>query len=633
MNAAPSIPRRSPLAWGHWWVLVILIFASFSYFSSVGLGQDAAPRLQIVLHVGDHRVFTPLFQKELERESQARIQQSLGIRVEIGRNHPFFREVHEKGLEDGLSRYSTVTGDRIAFVFVDYESGEYRIRLRSYDGWTGLPSTNQLVERTPLRTQVIPILHRLIEADYRPSGSVVAVEKDSVEVRFERTPAKAPLTRWIRPGTILAISQVRQDGPRATGQAMLWAVLEVLEVREDLAKCRYWRRYQEQQLRPKSGAVEYRVTPLPTRNAPAQVRLVDASLQSLDGVHVRFLTADFKKKVDLLSDREGLVRTKEPWPEFAIVQVLVQNQPRVQFPLAVLEGPAPVCVVSLQNPDDRFASLENRRDAWLRRLYENHEFLNTQTASFQKNLSKSVATTLKAVRESQAFVSRELFDLDEEKAYLLREAKAQGLTTKQLDFREGTQRLQELHVRERQLHAMTERLEKVVSAVGVDQGTAGLAEQAKLFERSGDVDRALDLYRQIVLANPNESSIQAYAEKLQTAWKPTSDEHAQARTWLRTTWPELDVKTLDSHLGEAKRSFHICRSANDRLGVVPFARANSVHAAELNKRLNAVKSQNTEDARVEAKAISQTATALGELHAEVLEFLLPRKEKSKDEKD
>ena len=96
-------------------------------------------QFQIVLHIDASRVFTPLFQEQLQRDLANELKLIFGAlaRIEVTRTHPLLRDIETKGLNATLEGWDALSEQTTHFVFLDYAQGAYRIRTRFHDGPTG----------------------------------------------------------------------------------------------------------------------------------------------------------------------------------------------------------------------------------------------------------------------------------------------------------------------------------------------------------------------------------------------------------------------------------------------------------------------------------------------------------------
>src|SRR5262249_6714108 len=79
-------------------------------------------RLQIVLHIAQHRQFTDVFRGQIERELHDSLQAAFGdlAEVEIVHTHPYLAKIEAEGLQQGLDARNEVTGVKTPYVMIDF---------------------------------------------------------------------------------------------------------------------------------------------------------------------------------------------------------------------------------------------------------------------------------------------------------------------------------------------------------------------------------------------------------------------------------------------------------------------------------------------------------------------------------
>src|SRR5262249_6357351 len=84
-------------------LLLSAVFASSAH-AELDAGVKKPYQLQIVLQIGNNRVFTPLFQEQVQRDVQNQLKIAFGglARVQVKRHHPILREVEANGLSAGV---------------------------------------------------------------------------------------------------------------------------------------------------------------------------------------------------------------------------------------------------------------------------------------------------------------------------------------------------------------------------------------------------------------------------------------------------------------------------------------------------------------------------------------------------
>jgi hypothetical protein len=606
------------------WIALLLLGNAPSACAQLDAGLQKPYQLQVVLQVAENRVLTPLFQMQLQNELRAQLALGLGrlAQVEVVRTHPLLRAVEERGLENGLEGQDVLDEVKTHFVLVSYQEGRYEIKGRQYDGWTGLTSSVVRQGQTTDRALVAQIAAQLVERDFGLGGTVVGAEGE-IKVALRGGDLGVDLESWLQPGEVLAVSRITQEGGQMRGRGMEWVFLEVLDKpRQGICRCQLWNRFKEDNLRAEPGVLGYRCLKLTTIQGPVKLRLVDRdTFRGLEGLQVRVHKPGQKGKEGLSSDREGLVVTKETFKHLALADVLSGEVMRAQLPIALVDERPVVCRLKITNEAEGAALWELRKDQWLGRLYDLVRLEAEQRNQLNGLLARSLDEALQHVRTWRKNLGEELDQLSLEREKLLKLARDKKV--QRVDLREGEQRLAELREGQKKLDAMLARLEEAVqdSATGKSLGLAGMLERARLLESEANFEQALQLYRRILDLHADQGKLKTHYQMLQKAWLPRDDKHAEARQYIFQTWPGLEPKELGNHLEIVREKWGICQQAQDRLTARKLVQTNIGHAANLKRALDALRRQDTEDSRAQAKVIAQVAENLRRLHGEVVEFL------------
>jgi hypothetical protein len=572
--------------------------------------------LRVVLQVAPHRSLTPLFQDQLRREVGDQLRLALGglAQVEMVRTHELLGEIETRGLKQALDGWDKLEEQQVHFVLLNYAAGTYQLEARGHDGSTGQASPLVRQAQTCDRSEVATLAARLVEHDFAPVGTVSGSGK---EVKLLLKGGDA-LGRWVKKGDVFAVSRIVQEGGRTRGLRIPWALLEVSETpREGSCRCHYWHRYREDDLRP-AGDVSYRAVKLPATRGPLRLRLLeDETFRPLDGMVLRVLRPDAKKGEELTT-RNGLAVTRDDYRHLALVQVGSSDNPLAQFPVAILdEGPVD-CRVKVRPEAEALAPLENRRDLWVRRVYDGLNFSGFVAQRLKERLNQSLEAALKEGQNGLKNLDGELAQLVEERDDL--QKLARGLKRPAtLELSEGEQRLDELKQRHKQLQDFVGRVDETIKEAKGEkiQRAHKLLEQARLLESEAEFDKAIQTYKEVLAVTPEQAKIRAYLEQLEKRWEPRTDAQREARKFIYEIWPGLDVAGMKENLEKARAALKACKDANDRLTPLRLQRANAVHAAQLKRQLDALKQLDNEDNRNQARALAQIAEDLRRLHAEV----------------
>jgi hypothetical protein len=132
--SSPLVIRAMPT------VVALIAFALCTLSAHAALDPETKKpyQLQIVLNIGANRLFTPLFQEQLQRDLANHLKLTFGAlaHIEIKRTHELLRDIEARGLEQSLERFDKVSIQTTHFVLLDYAAGSYRIQTRFHDGMT-----------------------------------------------------------------------------------------------------------------------------------------------------------------------------------------------------------------------------------------------------------------------------------------------------------------------------------------------------------------------------------------------------------------------------------------------------------------------------------------------------------------
>jgi tetratricopeptide (TPR) repeat protein len=588
-------------------------------------GVKTPYRLQVVLHVANNRILTEALQKRLEREIREDLELTYGplARVEVVRWHPLLSEVLTRGLQQALDGWEELSDRKTHFLLLDYAGGYYELQARQHDGLTGQNSPVVRRDRVADRRRIARRAARLIDRDF---GLVGTVEKSGDEVRLllRGGDLGVSLQPWLRPGDVFAVVRLTKEGENRRATRLPWALLQAVEEpRQGMCRCRFYHRFTTTSL-DEPNVLGYRALRLTTITAPARLRFLDeTSGQPLDHLQVHLAATEADSKVrEMTTNRDGLVVSKEPFANLVFVRVFSGSTLKARFLVELVDDRTVVCRLRMDSQADALDSLEFRKELWLRRIYDNLLVAADRVSDLNEQLKKSLESTLAGAREGLKELNEELAALDQEHDQLVSEKTRNRLG--QFDLREGEQRLEDLRERQKELEKFVNRIDSAIrdSRSDRDKGLVKLLESASLLEARAEYAKAIVLYRRVLQVAPDQLKVQERLEKLETAWKPRSEEHAKAREFIYNVWPDPDLAKLKARLPEVKKAFAICRQNGDRLTPRKLLMVNVVHAANLKKRVAILlKREDSEDSRVEARTITQVIAALRQLHGEVTAYL------------
>jgi hypothetical protein len=577
-------------------------------------------RLDVVLHVAEHRLLTDVFRDRVGRELRDGLQAALGdlARVRLTHEHPRLADVLRRGLRQSLDAWDERSGVKTHFVLIDFVAGQYEIQARQHDGLTGLSSPAVRRERTPDRDFVARTAALLVEHDFGMVGTVLG-EPDAagqVKVRLGAG-GLGPLDRWVEKGEVLWL--VPPGAPRPVP----WALLQVQEPPGDdgVCTCRYHHRYQG------SGIGGFQCLEIGTTVAPLRARFLQRELggrlvplANELGVEVQHFQGEDPNRVSR-STKDGVIDTSRDGEKG-----LFHNVAFVKVTRGVAGTPpfVPVAMVD-EEPviiDVNASTDKNIRDSILK-------------ASWERNLSDSVLVQRSVFSEIKAMSA------DPQKRGQILQTAEEGLERSRLDYARLTAERDRLQVKpshqdQQRLKALKEgeaalalfvAEQKKIEAEENDPGRKALrarVEEARLLEKDLEIDRALALYKQALDGGLDSPELRKHYEDLEARWKPKSDKHLKAREFIYTTWPKSDSIRLNKELfAQAREAFKVCREAGDLFSVQKLVKGTEGHAIRLKKELDALAPRagvNIEDDK-QARALQQISTDLLALADEVEDYL------------
>jgi hypothetical protein len=188
-----------------------------------------------------------------------------------------------------------------------------------------------------------------------------------------------------------------------------------------------------------------------------------------------------------------------------------------------------------------------------------------------------------------------------------------------LSLRGGDTALDTLRTKKTDLEHFITRIEGVQkeAASAATLGLAKMLERARLFEAEADFDQAIALYEKVLKASPEQRKVKDHLAKLKADWSlKDHPKHKDARAFLVSTWPRLEVPELKNKLDKAHEALAVCKIVGDKLTPLKVVQADIAHAAHLTKYLDTLKRQDSVDNRAQAKAVGQVIEGLARLHQE-----------------
>jgi hypothetical protein len=607
-------------------------------------------QLQVVLHYSAHRQLTQVFKDQLKRELRDSLQSQLGPmgQVEVVEEHPLLSQIETRGLQQALdamekSKTATPSAVKTHFVLVDIVDGQYELQTSQHDGLTGLGSPIVRKARTEDRAFVAKLAALLVDRDL---GMVGTVTKRLDGPRFEVTikacgllpppdpDKKAEPFRWIKKGDVFAIAQVSRAGAGQRALRVPEAFLQVVEPpKEGVCVCRLWNRYGDpaSKLADDKSVLGYRCVKLGTGDGPLRLRLVDDKGLPLDGLQVEVGRSGFDRKDDLVyagtTKSEGLLQTSERYANLAFVLVLDRRDPVARVPVPILEDRVAAIRVNPNVQAEEVSQLVAAKRRLVERLTEALLVQNDLRHELGELMAKSKHdAALEKARGSLRGLQEDIANLGAERVVLT--AGVGGLPPKaQFSIADCDQRYRELEKARDELQKFSAELEEIITKLKNDksaQTTKALMLRGKEALDRADFGEAIRVYEEALLKS-NDAKLREEVDELKKGWELKGPEHEKARKFIYEVWPTLDsAQKIKDRLGDAQRAFATCKEVGDKLTPRRLYLANRTLDGRLQKQLKVLRPDN-EDDRAVIQVIEKIGPALEKLHAEVVDYLNPKK--------
>jgi hypothetical protein len=588
--------------------------------------------LRVVLGIGEHRLLTPVFREQVERELRDSLQAAFGdlAVVEVTTKHPRLKEVLRDGLGQAFEAWKDVDGVKTHFVLINYVNGGYEVQARQHDGLTGQASAT--IRRVLLADSERELVARtaalLVDEDFGVVGTITGRSGDTVQVTLRGSGLGVPLDHWVKEGDVFVVAALTGGGKRAT--LVQWVVLRAQRGPENgVCTCEAFYRPKDTPLIDRPGMDGYRCLKLTTTHGPLRMQLVQANpkavvavpTQHIDVRHQGF-TGEDRTLVQGATDPDGFFNTdKDPdhgvYDNLAFVSVITGNTQLAKVPVPIVDANTVRIPISLEQTEA--LNLTLRRDLWQGDAYTN---LRTLVVLFQdmdqllRERKNDVA--LKRAKEGLTGVDEALPRLKQEREKLLQDAKGYRLSTAG-----GDQALAQLETGRKRLQDLVPRLEEAAGK-GDDpkaQELQSKVSQAQVLEDRAEFGKALELYKQVLDSGVDSPELKRKYERLKAQWDIKSDKHRAARDFIYDTWPDLDpLRGMLGQLEEAHKALMTCEAVGDTLSPQKLLAAAAAHAATLQERLNGLSDTSEED-RATAKTIVEVADGLNKLIKETKEYL------------
>lgn len=585
--------------------------------------------LQVVLRFSEHRILNRLFQQQVERELRDSLQAAFGelANVDVARDHPYLKEVVDKGLQYALDSWKFVEDRKTHFVFVDFVGGRYEIQTRQYDGYSGLASPTIRQSRTDDRFLVARNAALLVDQDFGLVGTIVKPDEKAERVEIVIMGGKLPgaLEGRVKKDDIFWISQiVQQGGKQSRSYRVPWAILQVAEPpREGACLCRLYARWGNALL-PQAGSLGFRCLKLGTTQEKLRLRLiVDDKLDTpLSSKSVIIGAQGYEPETERRStSADGLVQSQQAYRNVAFVRILDGKAALTQFPIEIVDDRLVTCAVRVQQGSEQLGQLTLRHDRWIRRLNDAVAMSTALIKDLNAMVDKPLEETMKRAQDGIQGVLAETRSIEEEREKLAREAADIKM---KLDLSDADQQITELKSRRELLVGHVAKLQDLITKEN-DPKRRKWKEQvqkADLLETQAEFAQAIDIYARIIEDGADDPAIKQRLDSLRKAWAIKDDKHQDARAFIYDTWSQMkNAEEMKENLGKVRQALQAFRDAGDFLTPQRLLRVNSELALKLAKEAEGLRLKESDDDRKTGEIITALAEDLKKLNTDLVDYL------------
>jgi hypothetical protein len=545
--------------------------------------------LQVVLHLADNPSLTDVFSDRLQRELKDSLQADFGdlVHVQVVREHPYLKDVLEKGLANALKAVQGRDGIKTHFVLIDFNGVDYEIQTCQYDGVTGQPNPVVVIEKdrnvivrkekTRDREFVAKAAALLVERDFGliasfPSWPQGKTKPQDVRLEFKGS-ALAPLERWVKKGDVFAVVEVPNGN--ATSDIVPDAIVKIQEAPKD-GVCTgqlFWR-----YIRPAAGGnVNYRCVKLGTASGPLRLRVVkesgpkknlapvDIALQirrnGFSGEDLTMLQVDTRGGSFDSANPKLDLGAKGVFDQVAFITVMAGVRAEVPVPL-LTDQPY---LIKLTNQKDAETGADLNKVAWTRRVNELFGAVEYVIDDIQKLAAKegTRAEIIKKGQEGLEQASDAYPQLLAQRDELFKTPTAAEARELQMAM---NPRLNHIKKRMEELTdflAKQQALEKEEKDPERLEWIAKIEQGKKLLEKDLEYGKAIALYEKVP-AKFAPPDLKAHIAELHKLWDTDDGAYRKARTFIYDEFPVLkDSAALKPRLGDAFRAFEECKRVKD----------------------------------------------------------------------
>jgi hypothetical protein len=588
-------------------------------------------QLDVVLDIARHRLLTDVFKAQVRRELEDGLRTAFGdlVKVKVVTEHKRLAEMKKFGLSDAAFKgWNELSGVKTHFVLIDYADGQYEIRARQHDGYTGLPSPVVRRERTIDRPFVARLATLLIDRDFGIVGSIApGASPKNLTVNLMGSGASVPPDRWVKKGDVFLVVSISADNRG-------YRVLDAMVLAEDAPdKGAFKGKLFDRKARA-GKASKLLFMRVHTIKTPLRLRLVQeqssAPADNLGVVARRHgFVGEDNSRIQGFTDREGMFSTEKKGDAGVFDRaafVTVDLRPKAAIIPVPLVDENPVTVkVSTQAPS-RSRLLTENKELWEESAYE---WGQVQQALFRelKEMGAKPSVRGRAMQRAKEGLEASRAArrrLEQQRADLVKEAQALPAT---LDYSIGDQWLKFLAAGDARLEAYVAEQERILKEENDPkrQEYLTLVQQGKLEEGRAEYGKALDIYQKALTSGFADDALKSHVADLKSRWEPKNAEHQKARNFVYNVWPGVDLVKDPKSIETARAALAVFVKEKDTIGPQKLYLAALGHVGKLEAQKKQQDDVNEEDRKVLA-VIADVSKDLKKLITEVL-AVLPKGEK------
>lgn len=594
-------------------VLTLLMCWTDSARARLDPESDQGYQLDVVLKVARHRLLTPVFQQQVQRELTDGLRAAFGrlATVKVMTKHPRLSDDLK-----ALDSWKDLTGKKTHFILIDFQKGTYLIQARQHDGYTGQASPVIRKASTPDRLFVARLATLLINRDFGMVATLQTGAKpdQTLTISLKGAQLATDLGQWVKEGEVFRVVPIYRGRQRAW--PIPHAVLQVTSGpnAKGECQCKFYHRYRDP-FADAPGLLGYRCLKLGTIRASISLRFVQRGqkvddLRPIEDAIVLRLKRDRDTK-DFLpgaTDAEGFYSSKEKGRRGVFNNLVHVEATRTGKLNAIIPIPIvseePVLLAVRMREKDQQSELERNVTRWRIRALDYERVL----AQVFQDLAKLGADPTKiqaGVTRAKADLKRSQEALEKLKTLraelnLLVQNLGQGSDTVNKALAEGDKSLTSLEKGHVDLQKFIDGQERILAAKDNPKVKEWLRkiEEAKQLERAAEFGKALKIYEAITAEEGfNDPSVVKRRDQIRKVWIINNDDvHRKARSFIYSRWPQLDsAEKMQQEMDQVKNALNVLQMKKDVLTTQKFVLIATDHLRKLTTQKEGLRADVNQD--------------------------------------